>query len=426
MRRLFVPAFVSLLFASNSAAPADSTGAMTAEAATALAREVSAKVEQLRGARFVRPVQVRLVDDATARAHFRTRILKFYPQEKIQNDQRAYENLGLLPAGTDLLKLLLDILEEQAGAYYDPETDTFFVLKDMPRSTAPILMAHELTHALDDQRFNIDAMLNKLNGDDDRTTAYTAVVEGSGTTVMSLFLLQERQTGHLDPQAITDLMKSEAGQAKRLMAAPPLLQRSMVAPYQLGQAFLLHGNPTQFSSFSASETDRAFQNPPASTEQIIHCEKYWDPTKRDVPAVVRVADLSPLLGPGWKLTTSGTLGEMVVALLTGLGPIDLGSLSSAQPASWTNRAATGWGGDRYQHYVNASRALTVFAAVWDSEEDAAEFVTALSPMPGRNAYRHGDTTVVLAGDRALPSDTLAEKVFTAISTSRVAPAKPQR
>src|SRR5512140_3135000 len=90
---------------------------MTAEAATSLARAVTPKVEALRGARFVRPVAVELVDDAVARAHFRARMTKFWPEDQIRADQQAYENLGLLPRGTDLIKTLLDLMEEQAGGY---------------------------------------------------------------------------------------------------------------------------------------------------------------------------------------------------------------------------------------------------------------------------------------------------------------------
>ena len=421
MRRLCGLAALLLSISTSPAWAVQPAGSMTAEEATALAHEVSAKVEQIRGARFTRPVAVRVVDAATARAHFRERLLKFWPPEQVRYDQRVYEQLGLLRPGTDLLKTLLDVLEEQAGAYYDPESDTFFVLKDMPRSTAPILMAHELTHALDDQRFNIDGTLAKLKENDDRATAFTAVVEGTGTVVMSLFMLQEMQAGRLSLEAVTDLQKSEAGQAAKLMAAPPILQRSLIAPYQVGQAFLLHGDPTQLTSFRPADADRAFKDPPQSTEQIIHSEKYWDPARRDLPRTVNLASLASALGPGWSQVASGTLGELTLAVLTGLGPVNLASTTSARPENWTNRAATGWGGDVYQHYVNGARALTVLAAVWDTEEDAAEFVTALTPLPGRSAFRRGDTTVVLAGDAPTGSEALANAVFTALAKGRTLP-----
>jgi len=420
MRRLCELVALSLSISASSTWAVEATGSMTAEEVSALAREVSARVEQIRGAHFTRPVSVRIVDAATARAHFRERLLKFWPPDQVRYDQRVYEQLGMLKPGTDLMKTLLDVLEEQAGAYYDPENDTFFVLKGMPRSTAPVLMAHELTHALDDQRFNIDGTLAKLKEDDDRATAYTAVVEGTGTVVMSLFMLQEIQAGRLSMNAVTELQKSEAGQAAKLQAAPPLIQRGLIAPYQIGQAFLLHGDPTQYATFRPSDADRAFKDPPQSTEQIIHSEKYWDPARRDAPRIVNLPDLAGTLGAGWKQVATGTLGELTLAVLTGLGPVDLASTRSAEPQNWTNRAATGWGGDTYQHYANGPRALTVLAGVWDTQEDAAEFVTALKPLPGRNAWRRGDTTVVIAGDAPMAQEALAEAVFTALAKGRAA------
>jgi len=114
-----------------------STGTMTSEDATALTRRVATAVEGLRGLRFKQPVSVKVVDDAVARAHFRQRMLKFWPEDQIRYDQQAYVNLGLTPPGTDLMTALLDLMEEQAGGYYDPESRTFYVLSDMPRSTAP-------------------------------------------------------------------------------------------------------------------------------------------------------------------------------------------------------------------------------------------------------------------------------------------------
>jgi hypothetical protein len=420
MRRLCGLTTLSLALSVSSAWAVQATGSMTAEEVNALAREVSAKVEQIRGARFTRPVSVRVVDPATARAHFHARLLKFWPPDQVRYDQRVYEQLGLLKPGTDLMKTLLDVLEEQAGAYYDPENDTFFVLKGMPRATAPVLMAHELTHALDDQRFNIDGTLAKLKEDDDRATAYSAVVEGTGTVVMSLFMLQEIQAGRLSMDAVKELQKSEAGQAAKLQAAPALIQRSLIAPYQLGQAFLLHGDPAQYASFRPSDADRAFKDPPQSSEQIIHSEKYWDPARRDAPKIVNLPDLASALGPGWKQVATGTLGELTLAVLAGLGPVDLASTKSAEPQNWTNRAATGWGGDTYQHYVNGQRGLTVLVAVWDTQEDAAEFTTALKPLPGRSVTRHGDTAVVLAGDAPMAAEALADTVFLALAKARAA------
>lgn len=408
------------LSSSSGGLGTEASSPMTLADAQALAREIAPKVEALRGARFARPVAVKLVDDATARAHFRARIEKFWPAAKISNDQHVYAQLGLIPAGTDLMKVFLDLMEEQAGAYYDPDTDTFYVLTDMPRRTAPLFVSHELTHALDDQLFQIDVLLNKVKDDDDRGTALSAVAEGSATAIMTLFMAQEMQAGRLSYDDLTELQKSEAGRAVRLAAAPPVIQRSLLGPYVLGQAFLLKGNPRELTSLQPADIDRVFKDPPASTEQIIHPEKYWEAAKRDAPKTVALPDLAPALGPSWFRAVSGTVGEMILAIVTGVGGVDPASADILAADRWTNAAATGWGGDTYHHYVSGPSRLTVLATLWDTRGDAIEFEKALALRPGLTVSRRAETVVVLAGDAGAEPKAVAEAAFRALATGRAA------
>ncbi|MEK7798803.1 MAG: hypothetical protein AAB297_03150, partial [Acidobacteriota bacterium] len=119
------------------------------------------------------------------------------------------------------------------AGYYDPGRDAFFVLGDMPRSIASFIVAHELTHALDDQYFDIDGMLEKTGGDDGRAGGVAAVVEGSGTLVMTIYIVQEIGSGRLTSDAAREYQESEVGQAKRLKATPQIVQRLLVGPYVL-------------------------------------------------------------------------------------------------------------------------------------------------------------------------------------------------
>jgi hypothetical protein len=342
---------------------------------------------------------VRVVDDAAAKEHFKARLTKFWPEDQVRTEQQAYADLGLVPEGTDLMAVLFDILEEQAGGYYDPESKTFFVLGDMPRATAPILMAHELTHALDDQHFDIDAIIEPLMEQGDRAAAVGAVLEGSGTVVMSLFVVREMTAGRLTAAALTELQDSEAGRAEKLKAAPQILQRALMGPYFLGQAFLMRGSLAGLMTGVPSEDlNRAFREPPVSTEQILHPEKYWDEDALDLPRDVNLGDLSGGLGGGWSLESSGELGELMLAILAGAMPINLSSPAAALPSTWTNEAASGWGGDRWQLYRRGDHRLTLLATLWDSEKDAKEFESALDPARGGWVIRRGDAVVLAAGD----------------------------
>jgi hypothetical protein len=397
--------------ATTPAAPAT----ITRQEAAALAVEIAPLVEEIRGAKFKYPVPVEIVDDAGARRHFQGRMERYWPATQMHAEEIVYAHLGLLPPQSDLAGEVYDVLEEQASGFYDPDRDTFFVLGDMPRSIAPIITAHELTHALDDQYFGIDALLAKTGDDSDRAGALDAVVEGSGTAVMSVFIVHQLQAGKLDPHALVEFQHSEAGQAARLKATPLFVQRSLLAPYILGMAFLLRGEMIRMKTggITPSDIDHAFSDPPQSTEQILHPEKYWDPARRDLPRRVSFPDLSGTLGPGWKRAEKGDLGELTLALITGLDPGD--PTSTDHPLErWTNDAASGWGGDLWHLYRNGERAVTVLATVWDTEKDAREFASGLRLPAGARIKRKGDAVIVVAGDAEGKTGELLDRTLQAV------------
>ena len=404
------------VLAALTTAPGDppAPAKISLEEAIELARAVTPRVEEIRGLKFKRPVAVKVVDDPAARQHFKARIGKEYPEARLRADEQAYAQLGLIPAGTLLLPGFLDILEEQAGGFYDPDSDTFYVLDDMPKAVGPILVAHELTHALDDQYYGIDGMLDQVKEDDDRAAAVGAVVEGSGTLVMTAFLMQEIQAGRLHLEALTELQKSEAGQGAKLAAALPFLRRSLLSSYALGLPFLLRGDLLKLMSFDPADLNHAFEKPPASSEQILHPEKYWDTAKADAPVAVVLPDLAKRLGRGWALTGHGSLGELNLAVLTGAPTPNGNSPDAMVAAAWTNEAASGIGGDAYQHYSKGAKGETVLATVWDTEKDALEFEQALRPWSGRRVYRRGAVVVVVAGDAPQQMEALAAAVFASL------------
>ena len=397
----------------------DGSGALSKEEAGALAAEVAPIVEEIRGAKFKRQVPVEIVDDRAARAHFKNRLQEHWPEEARRAEETVDAHLGLIEPKTDLEEEVFDVLEEQAGGYYDPDRDTFFVLGDMPRAAAPIIVAHELTHALDDQRYGIDRMLSEAEGDDDRASALEALIEGSGTVVMTVFIHRQIVEGRLDPKVLVSYQESEAGKAERLKASPLFVQRTLIAPYILGMAFLLRGEliRIQTGGITPSDLDRAFSDPPRSTEQILHPEKYWDPARRDLPRVVTLADLSKDLGPGWSRAGEGNFGELTLALLTGLDPGDPTSPDRALER-WTNAASSGWGGDRWNLYRNGERAVTVLATSWDTIEDAREFEAGLALPAGTIVKRRGDAVVAIAGDMADKGRKIADRALAGLKVSR--------
>lgn len=401
-----------LLAAEPSSAP-DPLAAMRAQV-----DELTARVEKLRGRTYKRPVKVELVTPEEARAYFVGRAEKVWPADRVAVDQGVYAQLGLIPPGSDLMKVFLDLLEEQARGYYDPGSDTLFLVKGMQGRAMTVVMVHELAHALDDQYFDLDALGEKAD-DDDRSTALSAVVEGSATAVMAAYMAQEMTSGRLTDRDVAEIQADEARGSERLEAAPPYLQRTLLAPYVLGLPFLLRGSLLGLAAGSvpAADFDHALAAPPESTEQVLHPEKYWDAARRDAPVEVRLPDLSATLGKGWTLAGRGRLGELAMAVLTGGRLPDPSSPDASQAAKWTSAASTGWAGDAFQHYSDGARRVTLLATLWDGESDAREFAAALRPLAGRRTYRFGAAVLLLAGDAPERFDDLAPLALGALSAA---------
>lgn len=395
-------------------------GAAPPESVWAIVRHVAAVAESLRGLEFTAEVPVAIVSDSTARRHFLGRLSKHYPRERLDHEARAFVQLGLLPPGTDLMSTLLDVLEEQAGGYYDPERATFFLLDDMPRSVLPVLAVHELTHALDDQHHDIDSTLARLElQDEDRAAAFGAVLEGSGTLVMTCFVMREMQAGRLTLPDLMALQASEVGRAEKLRGAPAVLRRSLLAPYVLGQTFLLRGKPgAVHRGLVAADVESAFLQPPLSMEQVLHPEKYWEASHFDAPRPVPAPDLSAQLGSGWRKVDEGTLGELLLGALVGAEEPAFDDAAMVDPRRWTNKAAAGWGGDRWTLYRRGDESCTVLATVWDSRRDALEFAAALRLPRGCRVRRRDRAVVVVAGVRRDRADRVAEPYLDALARQR--------
>ncbi len=365
----------------------------------AMMAEIVPSVEEIRGLRFKRPVVARVIDSAEARRYAAKRLHAFASAEALRAQQAAYVLLGLLPSGTDVVKEYLDVLEEQAGGFYDPGSKSFYLLGHMPRGIGPFLESHELTHALDDQYFDLDGRLTAVVGDDDAMFARSAVHEGVATLVMAIYGARAASSGRLKSSDLQDLAESEAGKGEKLNAMPPVLRRQLLGAYFLGASFLLRGRrgPIANAAFPVADAGQCYRDGPESSEQILHPEKYWDAARRDRPRKVAPADADRILGEGWSKVGTGNFGELTLGVLVG-APTPSVADAGAFPAgsAWTHAAASGWGGDRWEVWSKDGRQVLILATVWDTKRDAEEFAAALPTRPGLTAKRTGDRVTVIA------------------------------
>ena len=407
---------VVVMLAAGAAAPAASEPtkdggasaarlAVDADSVTVITASISPRLEELRGLRFLQPVPVRVESDSVARLHFAARAERDTPPESLRAQARAAALLGLLPPDFDLEKQLLDLIGEQAGGYYDTERKIFVVLGDMPRGAVRTIAAHELTHALDDQHFNLDSLLTVRN-DDDHVLALACVVEGSATVVMARFVAEQLAADRMSLQDVAAMAESDAGRAEQLQAAPPMIQRGLVGPYVLGMNFLLRGNPMAQMAVNSDDLNHAFQQPPRSTEQILHPEKYWDAPHADEPRPIPALDAAKLLGSTWRLAGTGVLGELLMAPLVEPDPLPILDLAARGARDWSNAAVTGWGGDRWWLLQDGGHDAVLLATTWDTERDAKEFAAAAGKS-GFHLQRSGSWVVLVAGVDEAPAAAAA-------------------
>ncbi|MCA9322531.1 MAG: hypothetical protein KDB53_17445, partial [Planctomycetes bacterium] len=188
LTRVLVLLLVTRILGAQTPEPAVSAAENDAER---IAREIEKQVAKLRGLEFLHPTQIGVHDREELRRFLVDEMSRELPKEALLDQQRAMILLGLLPEGTQLESLILDLLSEQVAGFYDPKKKALFLIELAEGDAAGeklqrITMSHELVHALQDQHFDLEKLL-AIEDDDDRVTAVKSVIEGDATLAMLLF-----------------------------------------------------------------------------------------------------------------------------------------------------------------------------------------------------------------------------------------------
>jgi hypothetical protein len=400
------------LLAAQAETPAQAPPDPQADPA-ALVEQISADVERLRGLPFKTPVPMEVVDDEATRKHALQRLEDLQSKDALDAELQAYRILRMVPQEGDLMESVLGALEEQVGGFYDPARKTFFLLEDMPSGMAPALIAHELTHALEDQHYDLDQRLHATKDDEDRSFAMSAVHEGSATLVMTLYAAEALLSGKMKQDDFTDFAQTEAGKGERLAALPAVLYRQLIGSYVLGTNFVTRGKgPLAGAKFPVADLRRLYKDGPTSSEQILHPERFWE--RRDDPRPVDFGNSASALGEGWTHVSGGTFGELILAVLAGARtPNSFDTAWAVGSSGWTNAAATGWGGDHWELWKRGDEAAVLLGTVWDSDKDAKEFAAALGAGPTFAFRRKGKAVAIVAGIPAEKSEPVLDALLQA-------------
>ena len=288
------------------------------------------------------------------------------PAGYVESYDELLTHLGLLGPQDDLASLYVELLGSQVIGMYDPDTKAMYMVT-RTGGIGPmqkITFAHEYTHALQDQNYDSEAFLAFELDQGDRSIARLSVLEGDAVLLMGLWA-----QGNLTPQELQAVV-SESGDAESqaiLDRMPAILREPLVFPYSAGLLFV----QTAFMGNGGwAGVDRIYENPPASTEQILHPDKY---TAGDAPVAITIADgVAAALGTGWSETLQDTLGEFQLSVWLRELSGDDGDATDA---------AAGWGGDRLALYDGPDGAWAVVVeTAWDTEDDQAQFVNVAQTM----------------------------------------------
>ena len=360
---------------------------------------VAERLERVRELDFKRLPPVRTISPEEARDEALAILDKEYPDERREADQLVLTLLGLLPRDSDLRELAGTVFGEEVAGFYDDNKKRMTIVEGSAGGReGEVTLAHELTHALEDQHFDLDSE----SGLDDARSARLALLEGTATVAMLDYTARHLTPGLvgrrelLDQIALVDLLETSSD-------LPPYMQRSLVFPYARGARFV-----DAIGTWGpANEALRG--DGPVSTEQVMHPEKYRSGER---PAAVRPG---PSPGSEWKRASRGTVGEFDTAEL----------IRSSDSAVRASRAGAGWGGGRYVLWRRGEDAAMALRWRWDTPRDAAEFVAALpryieqtldGSRAGPGLWRSPDRGFVAVGAGAVvrlsmaPSRALARRL----------------
>jgi hypothetical protein len=340
---------------------------------TAAVREATTEVLQetseLRKLAILRPVR----SGAQTRAEIEQMLVRNLNEsasaEEMRASETALKKLGLAPADFQLRPFIIKLLAEQVAGYYEPKTQEFYLADWIDIDGQKPVMAHELTHALQDQHFDLRRFEKWPKHDSDAELSAHALVEGDASFLMMQYIVR-------NPARQLAFMKSMgaagAGATEQIEKAPRVLRETLLFPYFQGMAWVAG----VYKQGGWDAVSAAYKNLPKSTEQILHNDKY---VANEEPQKVALRDISASLGRGWKMADNDVEGEWGYYLV--LDQI-------LQSPDVSKKAAAGWGGDRYALFTGpkASDVLVAQKAVWDTEADAREFFDA---YVARTSKRYG-------------------------------------
>jgi hypothetical protein len=344
---------VSTLAPSVAAPTPAVSGGVTPGLDQAAIQRMEGQVAVIRGLQPKSTVPVKLLDQAALRQYFVDNFNRDYLPSERESDQKLETMLGLLGPNDNLVRILLDVLQEQVIGVYSEDDKVMYLVGDQAQLGVDekTTFVHEFTHALQDQYFNLRALAPKHPSNDDQAQAVQGLIEGDGSLAQGLWIQD-----NLTPAEISQLGQSGSDTSK-LDSAPPVVRAQLLFPYTEGFNFVRQIWQQQ-RGYAA--VDNVFRKPPESTSQVLHPEKYLAGIK---PVDVTLPDLAQAMGAGWRRISTNVLGEFELRVAT----------EQFTDNTRAQIATSGWAGDRWQLLEKDGRQALVIKTTWENDEAARQF-----------------------------------------------------
>jgi hypothetical protein len=280
--------------------------------------------------------------------------------EEIRVEELTLKKFGLVPQDFDLAKNTVDLLTEQAAAFYDFHRKRMFITDWTPSATREPALVHELGHALADQNVNLDKFIKQGQKSDDGSMARLAVMEGQASWLMAEYLA--RKAGRslaTSPELLKTMaqsIESGAGEFPVFESEPLYLRETLTFPYSQG---LLFQNAV-YMRLKQRAFDEVFRKPPVSTQQILHPDTYFSDLEPARPSLPQLPD-----GHGYKRIADGTVGELDHSVL----------LEQYAGRDESKAVSPHWRGGAYAllEHRSPERVVLLYAVEWDDAASAGRY-----------------------------------------------------
>ncbi len=331
-------------------------------------------LNQITGFKIHHKVPFDLITKDQVNQFLKDRIKQEADPEDLRIEDLSLKKFGFVPQDFDLAKTEVDLLTEQAAAFYDYHKKKLYITDWAPKDMREEALIHELAHALADQNFHLERFIRKGSDDDDLSTAREAVMEGQATWLMSEVVAQRAgQTLKGSPDAVEQMSKEmdSGGKDYPVFDSSPLyLRRTLVFPYTQG---LLFQNAV-VEKLDQAAFAQVFRHPPVSTQQILHPAKYFAGVTPTHPALPRLS-----AGKGYKKLAVGTMGELDHALL----------IEQFLDPKRAEEIAPHWKGGTYalEEKKSEQRVVLEYSAEWENADWARQYFEAYQGVL-RKKWRH--------------------------------------